>query len=330
MNDNMISTPFKIGTLELPHRLIQGPLAGFSCAPFRQMFSKFLAPAYCVSEMISAHDVLNKHALESRYLVRSPLESLLCYQISGHDPDVMAAAAAKLEGLGADLIDINCGCPKAKIRKKGAGSALLEQPDRLVAIIQRVRAAIACPLTVKIRLQGGLSDLDLAKKITDAGADALIVHGRRWTDDYDVPCDYQQIAKIKQAVTQPVIMNGDINDKHSLQRSLTETGCDAFMIARGATGKPWLYQALLTNSDPAMDQTQLVDLFMTHLHELAKLENEYLAVLQSKSLVRYYFRDRVDSEFLKRFYTTACLEDIEYLLTNSMLNFSRNKTGPGP
>ena len=113
-----LNSALRLGGLQLHNRLIQGPLAGFSCAPFRALFSRYDAPAYCVSEMISAHDVLNKHEANSRYLYRSPQENKLCYQISGTDPFIMAEAATKLAALKADLIDINCGCPKTKIRKK--------------------------------------------------------------------------------------------------------------------------------------------------------------------------------------------------------------------
>lgn len=181
-----INSSWQIGSLTLPHRLIQGPLAGYSCAPFRVLFNQFIPPAYCVSEMISARDVLHKHSSQSRYLYRDPQEKLLAYQISGTEKEILADAALILQEHGANLIDINCGCPKTKIRKKGAGSALLESPEKLITIIQHLRKTIRIPLTVKIRLLGDERDLHLAQQIMDAGADALIVHGRRWLDDYDI------------------------------------------------------------------------------------------------------------------------------------------------
>lgn len=310
----MHDTPFTIGALSLPHRLIQGPLAGFSCAPFRRLFAHFSLPAYCVSEMVSAHDVLYKHREDGRYLYRAPDEGRLCYQISGTDPDIMAAAAARLEALGADIIDINCGCPKAKIRKKGAGSALLEQPERLEAIVKRVRAAIACPLTVKIRLQNEAADRSLTQRLVQAGVDALIVHGRRWTDDYDTPCNLDGIARIKQAVGIPVIVNGDIGDAASLNRALQDSACDAAMIARGATGKPWLYQHLLGHGQEAPTPAERIRLFFEHLHGLSELENEHLAVLQSKSLLRYYFRERCEEVWLQRLYRCTSLGELAEVL----------------
>ncbi|HVT63335.1 MAG TPA: tRNA-dihydrouridine synthase family protein, partial [Legionellaceae bacterium] len=146
-----INSSFQLGSLIIKNRLIQGPLAGFSCAPFRAQYAWFQAPGYCVSEMISAQDLL--HRQPPRFVYRAPMESCLAYQLSRDDPDIMATAAQYLESIGADLIDINCGCPKAKIRKKGAGSALLTRPERLIAIITAIKTRIQIPLTVKIRLQ---------------------------------------------------------------------------------------------------------------------------------------------------------------------------------
>ncbi|TAL62823.1 MAG: tRNA-dihydrouridine synthase family protein, partial [Legionella sp.] len=169
---SFINSPLQIGSLTIPHRLIQGPLAGFSCAPFRELFNHFTPPAYAVSEMSSALDILHKHSANSRYVYRSPKEKILAYQISGTQENVMADAAATLQDFGADLIDINCGCPKIKIRKKGAGSALLENPDLLISIIRRVREVLHIPLTIKIRLQNNANDIQLAQQISDSGADA--------------------------------------------------------------------------------------------------------------------------------------------------------------
>lgn len=305
-----INSPLTIGSLRIPHRLIQGPLAGYSCAPFRVQFSHYVNPAYCVSEMCSAIDVLDKHKSDSRYVYRAPEESLLAYQISGIDADIMSAAALKLESLGANLIDINCGCPKLKIRKKGAGSALLETPERLLRLVETIKKRLTIPLTVKIRIQTREQDLWLAKAIESSGADALIVHGRRWMDDYDIPCDYEAIARIKSAVTIPVIANGDVTNSASLNHALKQTGCDAFMIARAGTGKPWLYQELLSQKPVVTSLETRIYRFMDHIRQLAALEHEYQALMQSRTLVRYYFRADRRPEFLEPFYAIECIDDI--------------------
>jgi nifR3 family TIM-barrel protein len=316
-----LNDPFRIGSLQLSNRLIQGPLAGFSCAPFRQLFYQFLPPAYCVSEMISAYDVLNKHDVDSRYLYRAPQATRLCYQLSGVDPEIMAEAALRLEAIGADLIDLNCGCPKPKIRKKGAGSMLLEKPVQLCDIVSAVRRAIHIPLTVKLRIRGDHSDFALAASIEQAGADALIIHGRRWTDDYDVPCDFHQLAQIKQAVRIPVIANGDITDRATLANAIAVSGCDAYMIGRAGSGHPWLYQELLAADGLflGVSNSVRVDCFITHLQGLAHLESEHQAVLQSKTLVRYYFGKRLTVDQLKVFYTLSNLYEIEKYIKCSVL-----------
>lgn len=311
-----INSPFSIGALKFSHRLIQGPLAGYSCAPFRELFSLYQTPAYCVTEMISSMDAVLKRPQGSRYLYRSPKEELLAYQISGNDPLIVTQAAHQLSHLGADLIDINCGCPKLKIRKKGAGSALLETPSLLLEIVTGVRKAITCPLTIKLRLQQKESDLILAKQLEDAGADALIIHGRRWIDDYDIACNLAAIAEIKRAVTIPVIANGDIADQRSLESTFQQTGCDAFMIARAGTGKPWLYKTLLRNEAETIRYAEKVQLFITHLEGLARLESDFKAVLQSKSLVRYYFKEELTALGLKQFYTLTSISQIYYFLIN--------------
>lgn len=313
-SNSFFNSPWSIGSLSLDHRLIQGPLAGFSCAPFRQLFTHYTAPSYCVSEMISAHDLMHKHSLNSRYLYRDKTEKILCYQMAGIDPVLMSDAAQKLESIGADLIDINCGCPKAKIRKKGAGSALLDNPELLIKIVQTVRAVIRCPLTIKIRIQGNAKDISLAKRLADAGADALIIHGRRWIDDYDKPCNFQQIAQIKQAVDIPIIANGDISNASSLQQAFQETGCDAYMISRASTGKPWLFEELLQGKVLTITNRKLITLFTTHLQGLAELESEHQAILQSKSLVRYYFKQRIHADFLQEFYSLKTLNEISEAL----------------
>ncbi len=318
-----INSSWQIGALTLPHRLIQGPLAGYSCAPFRLLFNQFTPPAYCVSEMSSARDILYKHSRQSRYLYRDAREQILAYQISGTEKEILAEAALFLQAQGADLIDINCGCPKTKIRKKGAGSALLEEPSKLIAIIQQVRAAITIPLTIKIRIQGTIQDLTLAQQIADAGADALIVHGRRWQDDYDVACDLQQISLIKKAISIPVIANGDIRHGEDLKRAFRETGCDAYMIARGGSGAPWLYQELLQKRKLRIDNATKIKLFMQHLYELAKLEDEYKALLQSKSLVRYYFRNHLAQEQLLQFYTLNSLDKIPQFLHTTLVEHTQ-------
>lgn len=314
----MLNTPFNLGALQLPNRLIQGPLAGYSCAPLRRLVYQFMPPAYCVSEMISAHDLLLRDKKNSRYVYRSPEEQRLCYQISGHNPDVLMNAAIHLQALGADLIDLNCGCPKPKIRKQGAGSALLDNPHHLLELVARVRSRLQIPLTVKLRLQQTMDECEFAQRLEQAGADALIIHARHWTDDYSVPCNWSRVERIKRAVSIPVIANGDLANIQHITHVYERTGCDAFMLARAGCGQPWLYQSLLTGV-PIAELTngrQQKALFKQHLYALAALETEHSAILQSQSLIRYYFRQALSIAQLQPLRAMQQLSELDTVLAN--------------
>ena len=288
--------PLTIGSLTFKHNLIQGPLAGYSCAPFRKLFSQFTAPAYCVTEMISAQDLVRNKNFRSRYVWRDPAEERLCYQLSGNCPATLRAATAIVTDLGADLIDLNCGCPKPKIRKKKCGSYLLNQPQRIAEIVAAMKSVSATPVTVKIRVDDGDDNqhFAVAQAVTQAGADALIVHGRHWREDYEAPCRYNIISEIAAAVSIPVIGNGDVRDIPSL-RAMLETGCAGVMIARAGSGKPWIFQQLLQEfsgkhyAPPPI--TEIIQLFNQHIAGLTALEGEFKAALESRKLLHYYFRD---------------------------------------
>ena len=311
----VIQSPFLIGNLELPHRLIQGPLAGFSCAPMRELFSHFHLPAYAVTEMISAKDILHKHQPSSRYLYKSQQEGLLAYQLSGNNAQELSLAAKKCEDMGADLIDLNCGCPKDKIRKKGAGSALLENPHHLQNIIVSIKETIQIPLTIKIRLQSEDNNKELIKIITESGADAIIIHGRTPFEDYSVPCNYQIIKELKPLTHLPIIANGDIQDLDSLHEAITHSDADGYMIARAGCGQPWLFQHLLSpKKNTIISIQQRTELFIMHLEGLAKLENEFKALLQARSLIKYYFRPYREQIDFKCFYKLQRINELQQYL----------------
>jgi tRNA-dihydrouridine synthase B len=314
---DFLNLPFKIGNQTFKNRLIQGPLAGYSCAPMRETFRHFQNPGYAVSEMISAHDVLTKHQPQGRYLYKSPHEGKLCYQLSGHDPQTIARAAQHLEALGADLIDINCGCPQPKIRKKGAGSALLENADTLQRIISTTKEKLNIPLSVKIRIQTPDIDIALAQMIENAGADALIVHGRRWVDDYDIPVQHLAIQNIKNHIKIPVIANGDISDIQSLETMIQLTQCDGFMISRAGCGKPQLYQQLLNHDLPEVSFRQRILILKEHLFGLCALENEYSAMLQARSLLKYYLKPYLPPE---KYFSIPTVEKLINALLHDMIN----------
>jgi tRNA-dihydrouridine synthase B len=319
-----IIKPLRLGQLTFPHNLIQAPLAGISCSAFRQLAYQFTPPAYACSEMIMANDLIKNKNTPLRYLHRAPMEETLCYQVAGKTASTLATAATHLSALGADIIDLNCGCPKPKIRRKGLGSKLLETPDLLFQLVQAVRKNCSLTLSVKIRIDGqqdsGLNS-EVVQAIVAGGADFIIVHGRNWQDDYDVNCFYEQIAEIVEESALPVIGNGDICDLTSLKRMASQTHCAGFMIARASMGQPWLYQQLIEEAQghtfrrPTPET--IITCYLNHLQNLQTLESEKVAVMQMRRLAKFYFARENSEEadtLLQKLYRCETVQEILLLV----------------
>lgn len=244
--------------------------------------------------MISAHSIVQHGTLAKRYLSHSEKEGPWCIQLSGNDPELMYEATKVAASLKPDLLDLNCGCPKPKIRKKGCGSAQFDSLETLEEVIKAMKQASNLPLTVKIRVAGNTNDeryLQAASLIERSGADAIIVHGRHFSEDYDVLANYSQIRRLVSRVDIPVIANGDVFDQQSLQKCLKETSADAVMIARGSIGRPWLFQQLHEGM-PNPSIHEVIRLFKYHIDCLVILEeSERVALLQARRFLKWYFPD---------------------------------------
>lgn len=300
----MNNQALKIRSLEFATNLIQGPLAGYTCAPMRAQTWRYSTPAYCSTEMVSANTLVHAKNLARRYTYRAPGEGPLCFQLSGNDPVVMAQATKIVDAMDTDIIEINCGCPVQKIRNKGAGSKLLSQPDNLQRLIASVRNNTDKAVSIKIRVAGDVqdqNDIAIAKLAEQEGVDVLVVHGRHWTERYDTGCRYDQIANIVRAINIPVIGNGDVSDRKTLSKML-ETGCAGVMIARHAMGQPWLFEQLQNENFQMPDAKEIGKIFIEHISQLANLDGEYRAVLQARKMSKYYARNAVNNsaEFLQK------------------------------
>jgi tRNA-dihydrouridine synthase B len=287
--------PIQLGNQMFASNLIQAPLAGVSCAPFRALIAQFGGAAYCVTEMVSAKTLLGKP--EARYIYKSPAEGPLCFQLSGNNATELASAAIRAVEYGADLIDLNCGCPVPKIRKKQAGSSWLARSTHLAEVIRAIKAVINIPLSIKIRVDGQSGDrfnLEVIHAAEDAGADFLIVHGRHWSEHYETPARLDEIAFIVQHSGLPVIGNGDVKDTPSLRKMFEVTGCQGIMIGRASVGKPWLFQQLqyedqgLSYTPPC--STKIEALLAQHIAGLSELEGPEIATLQARKFAKYYQR----------------------------------------
>ncbi len=325
-----MSTPFSsltIGKLALPTNVIQGPLAGYSCAPFRSLLWQHGAPAYTCTEMLSATDLACRAEQPLRYVYRDPCERLLCYQLSSHDPEPLKRAASIVTKAGADLIDLNCGCPVHKIRHKSAGSKLLQTPEKMYALLRAIKENTSLPVTVKIRVSAPLEDHcthSVVDAVQAAGVDAIIVHGRHWTQRYDVPVNLDAIREVVSFARVPVIANGDICDADSLQRVFALTGCHGVMIARASVGDPWLFARLRDNTVAMPSLAEVADAFCRHVAGLVSLEGERNAVFQSRSLAKYYAKHLQGdvSEFVGAVQQTTDLQAL-YALIQERYNCAR-------
>lgn len=237
----------KIRNLSLKNRLIMAPMAGITNPPFR-LIAKRLGAGLVVTEMVSAEGLSRGHEKTFRYLDSFPEEKPLSVQIFGADPQVMAMAAEIVVEKGADLVDINMGCPARKVVKNGSGGALLRNPGAVRDMVTAVRKACTVPLTVKIRA-GWSSDEanfpDIAGIIEDCGADAVTIHPRFVKQGFSGQADWRIIREVKKHLSIPVIGNGDVFKPELAIQMREETGCDGVMIGRGAMGNPWIFRQIL-------------------------------------------------------------------------------------
>ena len=239
-----------INKLKFDTNLIQGPLAGVSARPFRELVWQYSDPAYTCTEMISCKTILHdKNFVNQRFINKSPVEKVLCVQLSANDPQELGEATKIVTDMGADMIDLNCGCPKKKIRSKNAGSKLLSEPQKLYHSIKAMKDNTHVPVSIKIRVDSSSSDAfnqEIIQVVKDSGVDLLIVHGRHWTEQYETPCNYDEIAFFVKQLNIPVIGNGDVASPETLSKMLA-TGCDGAMIARAGVGQPWLIKQLVAS-----------------------------------------------------------------------------------
>ena len=233
----------RIGNLKFEYPFFLAPMAGYTDLPFRLLCRKFGA-TLAYTEMISAAGLIRKHTKTLAMLKSTPEDKPLAVQLFGNDPKVLSEAAKIAVELGADIIDLNCGCPVKKVIKQGAGSALLQTPEQLTQIISAIVASVSVPVTVKLRTGWDVNSADiveLSQHLQSAGAKAIALHPRTAKQAYHGTADWTQIAKLKKNLEIPVIGSGDIKTGQDAINMLNETGCDAVLIARGALGAPWIF-----------------------------------------------------------------------------------------
>ena len=285
----------RIGPYTLPNSLILAPMAGVTDQPFRQL-CKRMGAGLVVSEMVTSDVRLWNTRKSSLRMIHSGDPEPRSVQIAGGDPEMLAEAARRNVEMGAQIIDINMGCPAKKVCNKAAGSALLKDEQLVRDILQAVVAAVDVPVTLKIRTgwdRANKNGINVAKIAEDAGIVALAVHGRTRADLYTGEAEYDTIAAIKQAVSIPVLANGDIDSPEKAKAVLAATGADGLLIGRAAQGRPWIFREvehyLRTGEQlPAPSLTEVEHILLEHLTALHAFYGDVMGVRIARKHVSWY------------------------------------------
>ena len=312
----------KIGTVELENPYILAPMAGVTDLPFRLLCKEQGAGLLCM-EMVSAKAIQYNNKNTKALLEIHPEELPVSLQLFGSDPDVISEIAKRIEELPFSILDINMGCPVPKIVKNGEGSALMKNPKLVYEIVRKTARAIQKPVTVKIRK--GFDDtcinaVDIAKIIEDAGGKAVAVHGRTREQYYSGKADWDIIRQVKEAVSIPVIGNGDVVSGESAIAIQKETGCDGVMIGRGAQGNPWIFSELLeyerTGKMPLRPSVEAIKKMMIrHAQLQMQYKGEYLGIREMRKHVSWYTSGLPNSAKLRdEINRVESYEELEQLL----------------
>ena len=293
----------RIGPYELASPFVLAPMAGVTDAPFRRLCRRFGA-GMTTSEMTTADTSLWQTAKSRRRLDLDLDAEPVAVQIAGSDPEQMGVAARACVERGAQIIDINMGCPAKKVCSKLAGSALLQDEALVADILRTVVAAVAVPVTLKIRTgwdPDHRNGVEIARIAEDCGVQSLAVHGRTRACRFKGDAEYDTIARIKQAVDIPVIANGDIASIEKSLEVLRLTDADGLMIGRGAQGRPWIFQELLCahRGDlglPQLAKNQLRDIMLGHLADMHRFYGETTGVRVARKHLTWYCQHLVDAD----------------------------------
>lgn len=296
----------KIGNIELENPYILAPMAGVTDLPFRLLCREQGAGLLCM-EMISAKALQYKNKNTKALLAIHPEEYPVSLQLFGSDPDIVSEMAKGIEELPFQILDINMGCPVPKVVKNGEGSALMKNPKLVYQIVSKTVKAIRKPVTVKIRK--GFDDMhvnaaEIAKIVEEAGGAAVAVHGRTREQYYSGKADWEVIRQVKEAVSIPVIGNGDVVSGETALAMMKQTGCDGVMIGRAAQGNPWIFRELAeygkTGVHPEMPAKEMrKNAMLRHARLQIEFKGKYLGIREMRKHVAWYTKGMEGSAKLR-------------------------------
>ena len=317
---------FKIGNVEIKNNIVLAPMAGVCNSAFRKII-KEMGCGLIYAEMVSDKALVYENKKTEDMLYMEEMERPIAQQIFGSDKESFIIAAKKIcKTMKPDIIDINMGCPVPKVAiKSQAGSALLKNPEKIREIVSAVVNSVDVPVTVKIRSgwdSKSINAVEVAKICEEAGASAITVHGRTRSQGYTGKVDLDIIKMVKEAVSIPVIGNGDIIDIESAKKMFEYTKCDAIMIGRGVLGNPWLIKQLDSYfkdgsiiEKPTCEEK--IEMCLKHLDYLLKIKNEKVAILEMRSHIAWYLKGIPNNNLIKdEIFKSNTVEEMKKILNN--------------
>lgn len=302
----MWCTQMNIRNVKIDNPYILAPMAGVTDLPFRLLCKEQGAGLLCM-EMISAKALQYKNKNTKALLAIHPKEYPVSLQLFGSDPKIISEQAKRIEELPFQILDINMGCPVPKVVKNGEGSALMKNPKLVYEIVYQTARAIQKPVTVKIRKgfdNTCINAVEIAKIIEEAGGAAVAVHGRTREQYYSGKADWEIIRQVKEAVSIPVIGNGDVTSGEKALEMRERTGCDGVMIGRGAQGNPWIFHELLEYDrtgklPPRPSKEQIKETMLRHARLQLEFKGEYLGIREMRKHVAWYTKGMEGSAKLR-------------------------------
>ena len=316
--------PLSIGSVTLPNNLILAPMAGVTDLPFRLLCKEQGAGLLCM-EMVSAKAILYKNKNTEELMAIDQRELPVSLQLFGSDPDIISQIAHQIEERPFNILDINMGCPVPKIVNNGEGSALMKNPRLAGEIIEKTVKAISKPVTVKIRKgfdENHVNAVEMARIAEASGAAAIAVHGRTREQFYSGKADWDIIRQVKEAVSIPVIGNGDLLTAEDVVAMYEQTGCDGFMVGRGAQGNPWIFKQILHAFEtgeqlPKPTFEEVTEMMLRHARMMMEFKGEYTGIREIRKHGAWYTAGYPNSAKLRVMINEVeTYEELEALLHN--------------